>query len=116
MSTSAKPSVTVSAEPSRRIWRDSPAWSSTTPGPPAARAASSSTRRPSSFVTPGFTPPNTRTALRCWKRLSERGAVVRSILVKVETGTSCPPGVRILRSSSGPRLERFSSPSCGITL
>ena len=58
------------------------------------------------MVTPGFTPPNTRTALRCWKRLSVRGAVLVSMRVNVDTGTSSPPGVLILRSSSGPSVAR----------
>ena len=44
------------------------------------------------MVTPGFTPPKTRTALRCWKRFSVRGAVLDSMRVKVETGTSSPLG------------------------
>jgi hypothetical protein len=57
-----------------------------------------------------------RTALRCWKRFSVRGAVLDSMRVKVETGTSSPLGVLIFRSSSGPSVARSSSPICGMTL
>src|SRR5206468_558035 len=68
------------------------------PGVLTAAAAFSSTRSPSSFVTPGCTAPNTRTELRCWNRVSARGAVVASMRVNVETGTSWPEGVLIFRS------------------
>ena len=68
------------------------------------------------MVTPGCTPPKTRTAFRCWNRFSVRGAVLDSIRVKVDTGTSSPLGVLILRSSSGPTVARSSSPICGMTL
>jgi hypothetical protein len=67
-------------------------------------------------VTPGFTPPKTRTAFRCWNRCRERGATLDSIRVKVETGTSLPLGVLILRSSSGPTVVRPASPIWGMTL
>ena len=60
----------------------------TTPGPLAAATAVSRTRSPSSFVTPGLTPPKTRTAFRCWKRFKVRGAVLDSMCVNVDTGTS----------------------------
>src|SRR5436309_16113687 len=78
------------------------------PGVLTAAAAFSSTRSPSSFVTPGCTAPNTRTELRCWNRVSARGAVVASMRVNVETGTSWPEGVLIFRSSSGPTVFRSS--------
>ena len=48
----------------------------TTPGPPTAAAAVSSTRSPSSLVMPGFTPPKIRTAFRCWNRCRVRGAAL----------------------------------------
>src|SRR5436189_148973 len=81
MRITANPSVTVRAPPSRRICRDSPAWSIVRPGALRLVAAVSSTRNPSSLVTPAFTAPNTRTELRCWNRVRVRGAVVASITV-----------------------------------
>ena len=45
-----------------------------------------------------------------------RGAVLVSMCVNVDTGTSWPPGVLILRSSNGPTVVRSSSPICGMTL
>ena len=72
-----------------------------TGGPPAFAAAASSTRRPCSFVTPGFTPPKMRTALRCWKRFSVRGRGARLDVREGRDRHELAVGVLILRSSSG---------------
>src|SRR5438034_10251 len=85
-------------------------------GAVTAFAAFSNTRSPSSLVTPGFTPPKIRTAFLCWNRFSVRGAVLDSMCVNVDTGTSRPLGVLILRSSSGATVVRRSSPIWGMTL
>ena len=43
-------------------------------------------------------------------------AVLVSMVVNVETGTSCPDGVFTFRSNSGPTLARSASPIWGMTL